>query len=311
MDEWQQSVTLKNFTYTKIGGPAKYFFTAKTEEELIKAVQKAKAQNLPVLVIGGGSNLLVSDEGFPGLVIRDKTSGIKIEGQTVVVKSGTILKELIDGTIQSGLSGIQDLYGIPGTVGGAVFGNAGAFGQAISDRLIKVKAFDGEKIVTLTKDECEFDYRDSCFKRNGYIILETIFKLDTGDSKSLIQGTKDIWAKRKAKYSPATCCPGSFFKNIPVENFSGESLNLIPKEKIVHGKLPVACLLEEVGANGRRLGNIEVAPYHANLIINLGDGKASDFWQLASDLAKKVKEKFGVDIEPEVQLINLPPFSQK
>ncbi len=296
---------LKNATTLHIGGPAKKFVSIKSMEELKEAVEHAKQNNMDYLVIGGGSNLLVSDQGVDKLIIQNKITGIALQGRTLQVKSGTILQDLVDYTITHGLSGLHKITGIPGTVGGAVYGNAGAYGQTISDNLNQVITLKN----TLSKNQCCFNYRDSIFKKNKDIILEVTFQLETGDSKILQQEADDILSKRLIKYPKGIKCPGSFFKNIVAGTLPKEILDKIPPEKIVYGKLPAGALLEEVGAKGDSLDGIYIADYHANLFVNTGGGTAKAFYILAKKYADKVKEKFGITLEPEVQLINLPSIN--
>lgn len=295
---------LKNITTLQIGGPAKKFVTIHSEEELIEAISYAKQNNMDYLVIGSGSNLLVSDRGVDCLIIRNEITGIASQGPTLRVKSGTVLQELVDYTIQHGLSGLQKMTGIPGTVGGAVCGNAGAYGQTISDNILSV-AIPGN---TLSKDECGFNYRDSNFKKTKDIILEVNFQVEKGDPKTLQQEADDVLSKRLIKYPKGIKCPGSFFKNIVADTLPQEILSKIPPEKIMYGKLPAGTLLENVGAKGDSLDGIEIAPYHANLFVNKSGGTAKAFHNLAKKYADKVYEKFGITLEPEVQLIDLPPL---
>ncbi|MBI2600277.1 UDP-N-acetylmuramate dehydrogenase [Candidatus Daviesbacteria bacterium] len=314
MLNFQNNFPLNQITTLQIGGPARQFVTATTQDELIESIGLASQQNIPHLLIGGGSNLLVADEGVNKLVIKNEVEGITKVVRFLTVKSGTPLQHLVDFSIANNLSGLQNLSGIPGTLGGAVFGNAGAYGQSISDYLREVVCFHPSaplgtsRIVTLQKDECEFDYRDSIFKRNKLAILEIVFKLDVGKSKDLRKEADEILEKRLVKYPKGIKCPGSFFKNFIAEKLPKEILKKIPKEKIVYGKLPAGSLLEMVGAQGDKLGDIEIASYHANLFMNKGNGKASDFYALAKKYVQKVKTKFGIILEPEVQLINLPPL---
>lgn len=299
---------MKNLTTLQIGGPARQFVTVTTQSELIEMIKYALQFNIPYLVVGRGSNLLVSDEGVNKLVIKNEIEGITKTVRFLKVSSGTSLQHLVDFSIANNLSGLQNLSGIPGTVGGAVFGNAGAYGQTVSDYLREVICLSGTQIITLQKDECEFGYRDSGFKRNNLIILEVSFKLDPGKSKTLRKEADEVIEKRLIKYPAGTKCPGSFFKNLIAESLPKKILEKIPKEKIVYGKIPAGSLLEMVGAKGDYLGDIEIAPYHANLFLNKGEGTASDFYELAKKYVQKVKERFGITLESEVQLINLPPL---
>lgn len=299
MLKFQDNYPLKNVTTLSIGGPAKKFITVKTKKELTEAVRYAKTQQISYLLIGEGSNLLVSDEGFDGLVIKNEITGIShLRCVILKVKSGTSLQELVDYAIKHGLSGLQKLTGIPGTVGGAVYGNAGAYGQSISDHIVSVDQ--------LNKSECAFGYRSSIFKQSRQPILEVTFKFDPGDPDLLKKEAEEISSKRKVKYPAGIKCPGSFFKNLVAKDLPDEILKKIPPEQIVYGKIPAAALLEAVGAKGQTSNGIKIADYHANLFINQGNGTARALYTLAKTYALKVKEKFGIVLEPEVQLINLP-----
>lgn len=295
---------LKNITTLQIGGSAEKFVIIHSEQELLEATQYAKQHGMDYLVIGGGSNLLVSDEGVDKLIIQNKITGIALQGRTLQVQSGTVLQDLVDYSIQHGLTGLQKLTGIPGTVGGAIYGNAGAYGQTISDNIISVITLEN----SFSKEQCQFNYRDSIFKRDGSIILEVTFQLEIGDPKTLQKEVDDVLSKRLVKYPPGIKCPGSFFKNIMADTLPKEILDKIPKEAIVYGKLPAGYLLEQVGAKGDSLDGIYIADYHANLFINKGTGTAKAFYDLAKKNADLVKQKFGIILEPEVQLINLPPL---
>ena len=300
MLKFQDNYLLKNLTTLQIGGPAKKFVAVTSPPELLEAIQYAKQNHLNYLVVGGGSNLLIADEGFDGLIIKNEISGLHPKGVIVSVKSGTILQNLVDYTIQKGLSGLQKLAGIPGTVGGAVYGNAGAYGQTISDHIISVDQLDNS--------DCSFGYRNSIFKKTKQPIVEVTFQLKTTDPEILKKEAEEVLSKRLVKYPPGIKCPGSFFKNLIAAEIPEEILKNIPPEKIVYGKLPAGTLLEEVGAKGQSLDGIEISQNHANLFINSGNGSAKDFYNLAKTYVQKVKEKFGITLVPEVQLINLPPL---
>lgn len=307
--QFQKNHPMSKLTTLQIGGPAKLFVEVKTQAKLIEAIQYAKQHNMDYLVIGGGSNLLVNDEGINCLVIKNEITGIEHQGTSLKVKSGTILQDLVDYSITLGLAGLQKITGIPGTVGGAILGNAGAYGQTISDHIISVVILNSfQDLKTLTKDECVFNYRDSIFKQTKAFILEVTFQLEREDSKTLQKEADEVLKKRLVKYPKDIKCPGSFFKNIIASTLPPQILGQIPPDKITYGKISAGYLLETVGAQGQKLDGIEIANYHANLFINKGEGSAQAFYTLAKKYAQKVKQKFGITLEPEVQLINLPPI---
>ena len=309
MLRFEDNFPLKEITALRIGGPARQFVVVSNKSELTEALIYASQKNIPYLVIGGGSNLLVSDSGVNKLIIKNEMEGIIKQGKTLKVASGVILQHLVDYSIAHSLEGLQKLSGIPGSIGGAVYGNAGAYGQTISDFIFEVKALDPNgQIITFDKEECEFAYRSSLFKKKYYIVLEIVFKLNSGKTEQLRKEADEILEKRLIKYPKGIKCPGSFFKNLVAEELPLGILKRIPKEKIVFGKIPAGSLLEEVGAKGDSLGDIEIATYHANLFVNKGNGKASDFYELAKKYEDLVYEKYGIKLEPEVQLLNLPPL---
>lgn len=298
----KENIPFSSLTTLGVGGPARLFIEISKEEELKKVVESAKRHKIPFTVIAGGSNLLVSDSGVDGLVIKMNVAGIKQEGGAIRVMAGTTLAVLVDFCNTHGFSGFEKLAGIPGSVGGAIYGNAGAYGQTTSDKLTRVRAFDGKKDFWLTRAECEFDYRESGFKKKkDLIILEAELRPNRADAKELQRISLETIKKRQEKYLPGVKCPGSFFKNVLLERLPKELQNNLPKD--YYGKIPAWYFLEQVGAKGQRRGGIKIADYHANLFINEGGGKASDFFELAKGYKTKVKEKFSVELEPEVQLI--------
>lgn len=295
--------SLKDCTTLQIGGSAKIFIEIDEEKELIKVLKEAQKLGMALKLIGEGSNLLVSEKGYNGLVIRNKIEGVERKENEIFAKAGTSLQKLVDFAVDNGLSGMEKMTGIPGSVGGAIYGNAGAYGQTISDTLLRAKVFDGKKVQWISKKNCGFSYRESIFKKTGAAILEGEFLLSHSPVDLLRTTAASTLKIRQEKYPPGMLCPGSFFKNVEVNNLSKQQLSKIPREKILYGKVPAGHLLESVGAKGTRLGDIKIADYHANLLINLGNGKASDFYKLAQKFQERVKDKFGIKLEPEVQLL--------
>jgi UDP-N-acetylmuramate dehydrogenase len=308
----QKDVSLKNFTTLQIGGPAQYFIEVNTKEELTEALRFAEENSLPFLVIGGGSNLLISDQGFEGLIIKNSIPGIKREGDNFRVSAGVSLQDLVDLTIEEGLDGIYKMTGVPGTVGGAIYGRAGAYGHSITDYLVEVTVYNPKtkEVKTLQKDQIKFGYRDSEFKINGLIILEAVFgPLPKKDQAEIKKEAGEIRAKREAKYTPGTLSPGSFFKNVIAEDLPPNILEKVKEDITPFGKIPAGRLIERVGGKGDKLGQIKIAENHGNTFINLGEGTADDFYNLAKKYFKLVKDEFNIELEPEVQLINLPKLN--
>lgn len=300
----QENVSLASLTTLKIGGPVRLVLVPKDEETLIHAIKFSREQRIALLVIGSGSDLLVNDSGFSGVVIKNGISGIKVLGKKITTKGGSLLQELVDTANEYGLAGFEKMAGVPGTVAGAVYGNAGAYGQTINDHLSRVRVSDCEKEFWITKEECDFGYRDSMFKKKkNLVILEVEFEAEKGNSEELQRVSQETIALRLQKYKEGIKTPGSFFKNVVAENLSPEVLSKIPTDKIKYGKIPAGYLLEEVGAKGMRRGDVQIAPHHGNLFMNVGNATAADFFSLAREFKRKVQEKFGITLEPEVQLV--------
>jgi UDP-N-acetylmuramate--alanine ligase len=294
---------LSELTTAGVGGPARFYTAVKDEDQLIRIIKKAESFSVPYLLLGGGSNVLVSDFGFSGLVIKNNISGIAINGNTVSVKAGESLQKVIDVVIDAGLSGIEAMSWIPGTVGGAINGNAGAYGQTISEHLKRVKVYDGTIIKWLSKEECGFSYRSSQIKESKWILLEAEFLFLPGDKKELRKKADEIIKIRQAKFPNTLKCPGSYFKNIIADDLPEEVVKKIPDEKIIHGKIPSGYLLEEVGVRGATSGGVKISDDHGNMIVNTGGGTASDFRKLATECSEKVKNKFGISLVPEVVFV--------
>lgn len=298
---------LAPYTTFKIGGPAKYFLESEDIEEIKRALQAAKEENLPVFVLGGGSNILVSDEGFAGLVIKLNLSNLEISGEKITVGAGVILGRLVAQSINQGLSGLEWAVGIPGTVGGAVRGNAGAWRREIKELVEKVRVLrDGKEIVLENKD-CDFKYRHSIFKTNQDIILEIILKLKKGNKEEVRKRMREYLEKRGGSQDSSCPSPGCMFKNIKIENLSAEEWAEI-KEKIPRdfrdkGAIPAAWLIEECGLKGKTIGGARISERHANFIINKENAAAKDVFTLISLIRQKVLDKFGLNLEEEVQLI--------
>jgi len=294
----RSGVRLSDYSTFKIGGPADYFFEARSEKELKTAVGLSRREGIPFYVIGGGSNLLFDDRGFRGLILKNAAEGF-FAGETpceVGVRSGTPLGKLVQFSLDKGLKGVEFLAGIPGTVGGAVFGNAGAFGRSIGDIVRDALLFDsGGGEVRFPRGSLSFGYRHSSLKATPDVVLGVILALEEGEAKVLRAEVKEILEKRRKKQPPwSTACAGSYFKN-PV----------LPDGQ----KLAAGYLLEQAGAKGMKVGDAAVYSGHANFLINTGQATAGDVLRLADELKEKVRQKFGIKLEEEV--IFLPESSSR
>ena len=299
-----KDVPLAAYTRFGIGGPAAILAESDGAESFIAALRAARASGYSTVVIGGGTNLIVSDQGFPGIVLRFTANQIHAEGLIVTADAGADLQALVDFTVERGLKGLETLAGIPGWVGGAVYGNAGAFGHSISERIAAVSFTDGETVHTLTNPECEFHYRESIFKRRkDWIVLSATLALEPTDPGELYETAAGIERVRDEKFPRTMQCAGSIFKNLILAELSPTVAAQVPPTVVREGKVPAAWFLEQVGAKGESLGAIRVADYHANLIYNTGGGTARDLLALIHELASRVKRRFGLELEEEVQFV--------
>jgi UDP-N-acetylmuramate dehydrogenase len=296
---------LAQYTRFEIGGPARMLANVSTVDALAETLRLVKASGAPHTIIGGGTNLIVDDEGFPGVVIRYVANAIEIDGCHVRVEAGAVLQELVDKTIDAGLRGLETMTGIPGWVGGAIYGNAGAYGRSIQECVESVRFFNGEKTCELRSEKVDFSYRKSIFKSfKDWIVLYATLRLDQADSAELRSTADGILKIRNEKYPPTMKCAGSIFKNLLLAELpSGVE---VPAKIVREGKVPSAYFLEAAGAKGLSVGGLRVADYHANLIYNQGGGTARDLWDLIETLKVGVWEKFGVRLEEEVQSIRKP-----
>ncbi len=302
-----QGAMLSQYTRFGIGGPAEVYFETPDQQSFMEALNIARSAGSEHVVIGGGTNLIVADAGFPGIVLRFTASGIESEGVRVRVAAGAELQALVDHCIGLGLRGMETMTGIPGSVGGAVYGNAGAYGHSIDERICQVRFFDGSAIRLFNNAECEFHYRESIFKRRkDWIIFSVDLEMDVASPIELRQTADDIFKIRLEKYPATMRCAGSIFKNLILAELAPAVQKQVPDRVIREGKVPSAYFLEQVGAKGMHSGDIRVADYHANLIYNSGRGTARQVCEIINDLKTRVERKFALLLQEEVQYIGFP-----
>jgi UDP-N-acetylmuramate dehydrogenase len=301
-----ENIPLSQLTRFAIGGPARIVADASSEAALIAALDVVRDH--PHALIGGGSNLVADDRGFPGVVLRYTANHIEIDGAVVRVPAGAALQDLVNATIAAGLEGLHTMTGIPGWVGGAIYGNAGAYGHSIHEFVESVRVIDcsedGSSVREIGNAACEFRYRESVFKRHkNWIVLETTLRLPPGDAAALRSTADGILKVRNEKYPPTMRCAGSIFKNLILAELPEAVRAQVPERVIREGKVPSAYFLELAGAKGMVLGGVQVADYHANLIYNSGRGTSQEVRELIATLKRRVEARCGLLLEEEVQYL--------
>jgi len=290
-DRFFRDRSLAGYTTFKIGGPARFFVECREQEEIIAAVNLAHRLNLKYFILGGGSNLLVSDEGYSGLVIYVATRRIVLEDESVVVDAGYDWEKLVDFFCERGLQGIEMMAGIKGTVGGAVYGNAGAYGSSLSSVLLEAEIFAAGQPPRWEKNNYfAFSYRNSILKKTREVVLRARLGFHRDEPEALQAKKAEILALRAQKHPDWDCSAGCFFKNIE-------------KADEPHGKLAAGMLLEQVGAKTMRVGDAKVFEKHANILINSGSATAADIRRLAKLLKEKVKAEYGYELEEEITFL--------
>jgi len=295
---------LSRYTRFAIGGPADLYAETENAEAFVAALCVARSSGMEIVVIGGGTNLIVSDAGFRGIVLRYRGGRLLASNGRVHADAGAVLQDLVDFAIARGLAGLETLAGIPGSVGAAVYGNAGAYGHSLSERVVKVRFYDGQAVRVFSNEECQFHYRESIFKRHKeWVVFSTELRLDGGDAQALRAAADSILKVRNEKFPVTMKCAGSIFKNLLLKDLPTDAAAQVPASAVREGKVPAAWFLEQVGAKGMVRGDIHVAAYHANLIYNAGAGTAADLRTLIGELKARVLERFGVELEEEVQYV--------
>ena len=297
---------LANHCTFRIGGPAKYFFVAKSGEEIKRAVEVAKELDLPFFIFSGGSNILFADQGFNGLVIKIQNANYEIQDTKIITEAGVALGRLVEAVADRGLTGLEWAAGIPGTIGGAVRGNAGAYGHDIGESVETARIMNHElRIMNIGKNECKFRYRDSIFKQSKDIILEVVLILEEGDKEKIKDEMKKILKARNEKLPLDFPSAGSVFKNVKVTDEILEKLKNceIPSKFIELGKIPVAWLVEQCNLKGKQTGGAKISEKHANFIVNIGKATAKEVAELIELVKAEISQKFGVKLEEEIELV--------
>ncbi len=319
----KENVILAGFSNYKIGGRARYFFQAKTPDELKEALRWAKSKKQKVFILGGGTNLLFSDHGYAGLVLKIDIRYLKAKGTQIEAGAGVSMASLIQFSLKNKLSGLEWAGGLPGTLGGAIRGNAGAFKGETKDSIESVKSLNVKtlKVFNRKNKNCGFDYRSSLFKKNdgGEIVIAATLKLKKGNAKEIRAKIQDKINFRKDRHPLEYPNSGSVFKNIPLTqifkkntleyaeavrqsnfNFRG---SVVPVKNDPFPVVPSAFLISEAGLKGKKSGGAMISPKHPNFIINANNAKAKDILALIKLVKSTLKRKFGLSVEEEVQIV--------
>ncbi len=307
-DRVKANEPLKNHTTYRIGGPADLYLSVDSADEAVRAVKAARADGLPIFVLGGGSNILVSDAGFRGLVLSCGARKIKIEGDRLIADAGAVTFLAVKRSAEAGLAGLEWAAGIPGTIGGAIRGNAGAYGGEMKDAIATVEAVDlrSGEMRTFDRRDCLFGYRDSVFKREPWLVLRAALALSPGDRDALVAKLAELTAKRREnlplEHGSAGCC----FKNIIIAELPAlpERLrDILPSKYQESGRIPAAWLIDQAGLKGKRIGGALVSEKNCNFLVNADKATADEVMQLVSCVKMKVRDEFGVQLQEEVQYV--------
>lgn len=313
----QTNVSLSHHSTFRVGGPAAYFANANTLDELTELIRWAQTQKHKYIILGGGSNVLFMDEGYDGLVIKLQNDGCNVlaDGR-LKVGAGVPLAQVVTVCHRHGLMGFEWAAGIPGSVGGAIRGNAGAFGGEMKDAVISVSAVDTTHVhpsddlrfdqKILSNDECLFGYRTSIFKQySGLIVWEVTFDLPAGDAVHSMQKIQQNIAHRRVKHPHLGKFPsaGSTFQNPQV---GGKVARLFEVDREVQsreGKVPSGWLIDQCDLKGKKIGGAMVSTQQANFIVNTGNATAKDIIMLMSIIKQKVRNTFGVQLKEEIEIV--------
>lgn len=292
---------LAKLTTFKIGGPAELYIEVSETEKLVELLNFLTGEGLEYLILGGGSNILLPDELMSKVVIRIKTGKISLDGLSIMAEAGVSFGAVVTKAVQSSLTGLEWATGLPGTVGGAVRGNAGAMGGDMAHVLSKVLAWQDGEVLELTPGECAFGYRDSKFKQTSAVVLAAWFSLSPGNQRESLVVMQDILKKRAGHYPPYPSA-GSFFKNIPLSAWHGDH-SILPPEFVASSRIPVGWVTEQLGLKGLSVGGAMLSREHGNFMINYKDATQADILRVVEVVKAKVYTTYGVELEEEVNII--------
>lgn len=275
---------MADYTTFKVGGVADVLAIPKNQTELLKLIEFLRNENIIYYIVGNGSNLLVSDKGLRGCVVHisKDMANIKVIGKKMYIEAGAKMSDIADAALKNGLTGFESLSGIPGTIGGAIMMNAGAYNQEISNLVVSIDVIDeNNNIITLKKNDLDFSYRHSCIEKKGYIVLSVRLSLEEADKNLIENKMKQVKVLRESK-QPIEPSAGSTFKR-PENGFA-------------------SLLIQESNLQGESIGDAEVSKKHAGFIINKGNATANDIFKLINKVRDTIKTYYNITLEPEIKI---------
>ncbi len=306
---FQENVLLKEYNTYRVGGVARYFFEAYDADTLVSAVRYAQKNNIAYFILGGGTNVLVSDEGFDGVVIKANHQRTEVRGDEFYADAGISMSALAIKAASLSLSGIEWAAGLPGTLGGAIFGNAGSHGTEAKDVVSEVDVFDPscDILRRYPARECGFHYRHSAFKERGGVIMGATLALHKGDAAAIMARMKENMQKRIAHQPLAQRSAGCVFRNIELTtSCEGSELVRTHADFAVFRDarfLPAGLLVDRAGLKGARVGGAMISDKHGNFIVSEAHATADDIMRLIATAKNAVREKFGVQLEEEIRIM--------
>lgn len=296
------NVPLAKYSTFQIGGPARFFVIVEETEKLVGLLNFLSGEGIDYLILGGGSNMLFPDDGFDGVVIKVHSQQLIANSNVIQADAGVQLNAVLNTAMQNALTGFEWAAGVPGTVGGAVRGNAGAYGGSTGNSVVKIEVWENGEVREMTKEECGFGYRGSDLKNNrGLVVLRAWFQFEQGDKIAIVSKVQDYLQRRKNRFPPYPSA-GCFFANIKLDKWPGDKSILLPKFFEI-GEVPAGWMVEQVGAMGLRIGGAMVSDKHGNFIINVDKATQADILNLVAEISERVYNKFGVELRREVEIV--------
>ncbi len=299
------NAALAKFCSFKVGGSADLLLTVASQENLVNALNFLSLEGQDFFILGGGSNVLFPDEGLRAVVIKVQDKKLQVKDEVITVAAGAELGVVVGAAVSAALGGFEWAAGIPGSVGGAVRGNAGAryafTGGEMKDSIVSVLVWRSGEVLEIENKDCAFGYRDSVFKHSNDVILSATIRLGPGTQRESLLMTQKIVAERRGKQSSEPSA-GSFFKNVFLSEWKRDATEL-PERFIQYKKIAAGWLIEQAGLKGYRVGNAMISPEHANFIVNKGGATQAEVLAIVEEVKGRVYTTFGINLEPEVQII--------